>query len=124
LLWSPALSIIDTSSAGHEPMFSRDGRFTLTFNGEIYNYRELRAELETKGHAFRTQTDIEVLLTAWQEWGEASLKRLNGMFAFALWDEKERALFLGARSCRHQAALYACQKPDRQERATPVSVCL
>jgi asparagine synthase (glutamine-hydrolysing) len=88
------LSIIDTSNAGHEPMFSHDRRFVLTFNGEIYNYRELRAELTAKGHAFRTQTDIEVLLTAWQEWGEASLGRLNGMFAFALWDEKERALFL------------------------------
>jgi asparagine synthase (glutamine-hydrolysing) len=88
------LSIIDTSSAGHEPMFSHDRRFVLTFNGEIYNYRELREELAAKGHAFRTQTDIEVLLTAWQEWGEASLQRLNGMFAFALWDEKDRALFL------------------------------
>jgi asparagine synthase (glutamine-hydrolysing) len=88
------LSIIDTSSAGHEPMFSHDGRFVMTFNGEIYNYRELRAELAAKGHAFRTQTDIEVLLAAWQEWGERSLQRLNGMFAFALWDEQERALFL------------------------------
>jgi len=88
------LSIIDTSSAGHEPMLSHDRRFVLTFNGEIYNYRELREELTAKGHEFRTQTDIEVLLTAWQEWGEASLLRLNGMFAFALWDEKERALFL------------------------------
>jgi asparagine synthase (glutamine-hydrolysing) len=88
------LSIIDTSSAGHEPMFSHDRRLVLTFNGEIYNYRELREELSAKGHAFRTQTDIEVLLAAWQEWGEASLRRLNGMFAFALWDEKERALFL------------------------------
>lgn len=88
------LSIIDTSGAGHEPVFSHDRRFVLTFNGEIYNYRELRAELTAKGHAFRTQTDIEVLLTAWQEWGEASLARLNGMFAFALWDEQERTLFL------------------------------
>src|SRR6185503_15342225 len=88
------LSIIDTSSAGHEPMLSHDRRFVLTFNGEIYNYRELREELTAKGHEFRTKTDIEVLLTAWQEWGEASLLRLNGMFAFALWDEKERALFL------------------------------
>ncbi|HEX3142795.1 MAG TPA: hypothetical protein VHQ64_02415, partial [Pyrinomonadaceae bacterium] len=108
------LSIIDTSAAGHEPMFSRDGRFTLTFNGEIYNYRELRAELEAKGHAFRTQTDIEVLLTAWQEWGEASLQRLNGMFAFALWDEKERALFLVRDHVGIKPLYYACQKPDRQ----------
>ncbi|HYX29388.1 MAG TPA: asparagine synthase (glutamine-hydrolyzing) [Pyrinomonadaceae bacterium] len=88
------LAIIDTSSAGHEPMISHDGRFVITFNGEIYNYRELRAELIRKGHVFRTQTDTEVLLTAWQEWGEGALTRLNGMFAFAIWDEKERALFL------------------------------
>src|SRR5882724_1509327 len=88
------LSIIDTSNAGHEPMVSHDGRFVITFNGEIYNYRELRAELAAKGHQFRTQTDTEVLLTAWQEWGEAALPRLNGMFAFALWDDQERSLFL------------------------------
>src|SRR3954471_11206196 len=109
------LSIIDTSSAGHEPMFPRDGRFTLTFNGEIYNYRELRAELETKGHGFRTQTDIEVLLTAWQEWGESSLKRLNGMFAFALWDEKERTLFLVRDHVGIKSLYYAeCQQPGRE----------
>ncbi len=108
------LSIIDTSSAGHEPMFSHDGRFVLTFNGEIYNYRELREELAAKGHTFRTQTDIEVLITAWQEWGEASLQRLNGMFAFALWDEKERALFLVRDHVGIKPLYYACQKPDRQ----------
>src|ERR1043166_9712161 len=88
------LSIIDTSSAGHEPMVSSDGRFVITFNGEIYNYRELRAELIGQGHAFHTQTDTEVLLTAWQEWGEAALPRLNGMFAFAVWDDRQRALFM------------------------------
>ncbi|HMH44042.1 MAG TPA: hypothetical protein VK557_11205, partial [Pyrinomonadaceae bacterium] len=88
------LSIIDTSNAGHEPMISPDGRFVITFNGEIYNYRELRVELAAKGHQFRTQTDTEVLLTAWQQWGEAALPRLNGMFAFALWDDRERSLFL------------------------------
>jgi asparagine synthase (glutamine-hydrolysing) len=109
------LSIIDTSSAGHEPMFSHDGRFVLTFNGEIYNYRELRAELIDKGHAFRTQTDIEVLLAAWQEWGEASLARLNGMFAFALWDEKERALFLVRDHVGIKPLYYTqCQTPDGQ----------
>jgi asparagine synthase (glutamine-hydrolysing) len=106
------LSIIDTSSAGHEPMFSHDRRFVLTFNGEIYNYRELREDLIAKGHAFRTQTDIEVLLTAWQEWGEASLARLNGMFAFALWDEQERALFLVRDHVGIKPLYYACQKPD------------
>jgi asparagine synthase (glutamine-hydrolysing) len=109
------LSIIDTSSAGHEPMFSPDRRLVLTFNGEIYNYRELRAELEARGHAFRTQTDIEVLLTAWQEWGEASLRRLNGMFAFALWDKKERALFLVRDHVGIKPLYYAYQKPDREE---------
>ena len=88
------LSIIDTSSAGHQPMLSHDGRFVVILNGEIYNYREMRTELCAKGHQFRTHTDTEVLLAAWAEWGEQSLDRLNGMFAFALWDEKERALFL------------------------------
>jgi asparagine synthase (glutamine-hydrolysing) len=88
------LSIIDTSSAGHQPMVSHDGRYVVILNGEIYNYRELREQLTTKGHSFRTQTDTEVLLAAWAEWGEDCLPRLNGMFAFALWDERERTLFL------------------------------
>lgn len=89
------LSIIDTSHAGHQPMLSEDGRFALTFNGEIYNYRELRPQLEAKGHRFRTDTDTEVLLAAFAEWGaEGCLPRLNGMFAFAVWDDHERTLTL------------------------------
>src|SRR6266542_4450068 len=88
------LSIIDTSSAGHQPMLSDDGCFVVILNGEIYNYRELREQLAAKGHKFRTQTDTEVLLSAWAEWGEDCLSRLNGMFAFALWDDRERTLFL------------------------------
>src|SRR5712692_5328230 len=88
------LSIIDTSSAGHQPMLSRDGRYVVILNGEIYNYRELREELAAKGHNFRTQTDTEVLLAAWAVWSADCLTRLNGMFAFALWDQKERTLFL------------------------------
>jgi asparagine synthase (glutamine-hydrolysing) len=88
------LSIIDTSSAGHQPMLSHDGRLILILNGEIYNYRELRDQLTSKGRTFRTQTDTEVLLAAWEEWGEDCLPRLNGMFAFALWDERDRSLFL------------------------------
>ncbi|MBA3765988.1 MAG: asparagine synthase (glutamine-hydrolyzing), partial [Acidobacteria bacterium] len=89
------LSIIDVSPAGHQPMLSEDGRFALVFNGEIYNYRELRPQLETKGHRFRTDTDTEVLLAAFAEWGaEGCLPRLNGMFAFAVWDDRERTLTL------------------------------
>lgn len=88
------LSIIDTSSAGHQPMLSADGRFVLTFNGEIYNYRELKRELEARGHEFRTDTDTEVLLAAFAEWDTECLPRLNGMFAFAIWDAKERRLIL------------------------------
>jgi asparagine synthase (glutamine-hydrolysing) len=88
------LSIIDTTSAGHQPMLSVDGRFVLTFNGEIYNYLELKPELEARGHRFQTDTDTEVLLAAFAEWGADCLERLNGMFAFAIWDVKERTLTL------------------------------
>jgi asparagine synthase (glutamine-hydrolysing) len=88
------LAIIDPSPAGHEPMLSHDGRFVITFNGEIYNYRELREQLESKGHRFHTDTDTEVLLAAFAEWGEDSLPRLNGMFAFAIWDNREHTLTL------------------------------
>jgi asparagine synthase (glutamine-hydrolysing) len=88
------LSIIDTSAAGHQPMRSRDGRFVITFNGEIYNYRELREELKARGHEFTSDCDTEVLLEAFDEWGAECLPRLNGMFAFAVWDEREKELTL------------------------------
>jgi asparagine synthase (glutamine-hydrolysing) len=89
------LAIIDTSGAGRQPMPSADGRFTVTFNGEIYNYRELRRRLEGLGHEFRTDTDTEVMLEAFAEWGvEGALPLLNGMFAFAVWDGVERTLTL------------------------------
>ncbi len=88
------LAIIDVSRAGHQPMVSADGRFVLTFNGEIYNYKDVRRELEAKGHRFRTETDTEVLLAAFAEWGVGCLPRLNGMFAFAVWDVRERVLTL------------------------------
>ncbi|MGB8508779.1 MAG: asparagine synthase (glutamine-hydrolyzing) [Pyrinomonadaceae bacterium] len=88
------LAIIDTSAAGHQPMLSEDGRYVLTYNGEIYNYRELRRELEARGARLRTDTDTEVLLAAFAEWGTDCLSRLNGMFAFAVWDERERTLTL------------------------------
>jgi len=88
------LAIIDTSAAGHEPMLSADGRYVITFNGEIYNYRELRQQLTSRGHTFKTDTDTEVLLAAFAEWKDECLPKLNGMFAFAIWDKEERALTL------------------------------
>lgn len=87
------LSIIDLSDAGNQPFFSRDRRWAVVFNGEIYNYRELRQELREQGANFDTQSDTEVLLAAWQYWGENSLERFIGMFAFAIWDDKEEVLF-------------------------------
>ncbi|HEV7589880.1 MAG TPA: asparagine synthase (glutamine-hydrolyzing) [Longimicrobium sp.] len=94
LLGHRRLSILDLSSAGHQPMASADGRLTITFNGEIYNYLELRVELAERGRRFHTGTDTEVLLAAYQEWGPACLHRLRGMFAFGLWDHAAGRLFL------------------------------
>lgn len=87
------LSIIDTSSAGHQPFFTEDKRFSITYNGEIYNYLDVREELEAKGEKFVTATDTEVLLKAYRKWGADCLERLNGMYAFAIWDEREKTLF-------------------------------
>jgi len=88
------LSIIDLSEAGAQPMVSDDGRYVITFNGEIYNYRELRAELERKGCRFRSQSDTEVVLQLYRLEGEAMLPKLRGMFAFAIWDDTRQGLFL------------------------------
>ncbi len=88
------LAIIDLSPLGHQPMISADHRYAFSYNGEIYNFRELRAELEAAGYSFRSKTDTEVVLYALAHWGTAALERFNGMFAFALWDRKERSLLL------------------------------
>ena len=88
------LAIIDLSPLAHQPMVSVEHRYVLTYNGEIYNFRELRAELEAAGYWFRSQSDSEVLLAALSHWGQDALTRLNGMFAFALWDRKDRTLML------------------------------
>ena len=88
------LSIIDLSPAGQQPMVSSDDRYILTYNGEVYNYRELRAELKSKGFKFRGQSDSEVVLSALSFWGKEALLKLNGMFAFALWDRQKKRLLL------------------------------
>jgi asparagine synthase (glutamine-hydrolysing) len=87
------LSIIDLSDAGHQPMSDPAGRYRIVYNGEIYNYVELRHVLEDRGHDFRTATDTEVLLRAYMEWGVEALQRLNGMWAFLIWDSERRELF-------------------------------
>jgi asparagine synthase (glutamine-hydrolysing) len=86
------LSILDLTAAGHQPMVGPGGTW-IVFNGEIYNYIELREELRVAGHRFRTGTDTEVILAAWDQWGEDCLGRLNGMFALALWDPRRECLF-------------------------------
>jgi asparagine synthase (glutamine-hydrolysing) len=88
------LAILDLSPAGHQPMSSPDGRFWLIFNGEVYNYLELRDELRGLGHAFRSGSDSEVILAAYAQWGAECLARFNGMWALAIWDTVERSLFL------------------------------
>ena len=88
------LAIIDLSPAGHQPMANEAGDLVLTFNGEIYNFRELWSELERLGHRFRSHSDTEVVLHAYEEWDNACLGRFNGMFAFAVWDARRRTLFL------------------------------
>jgi asparagine synthase (glutamine-hydrolysing) len=88
------LSIIDLSSAAHQPMCNEDGKIWLTYNGEVYNFRELRNELVAKGHTFKSNSDSEVVIHLYEEMGVGCLERLNGMFAFALWDGNRQSLFL------------------------------
>ena len=90
------LSIIDVSSTGDQPIFNEDGSLVIIFNGEIYNYRQLREKLIAAGHTFRTNTDTEVLIHGYEEYGEKLLNMLRGMFAFVIWDKKKKELF-GAR---------------------------
>ncbi|MGH2868299.1 MAG: asparagine synthetase B family protein, partial [Solirubrobacteraceae bacterium] len=87
------LAIIDPSPEANQPFLSADGRYAITFNGEIYNFRALRAELERSGSLFRTRSDTEVLLESYRRYGERCLDRVSGMFAFAIWDSERRRLF-------------------------------
>lgn len=88
------LDIIDLSSLGHQPMISQDKKFIISYNGEIYNFLEIKIELEKLGYNFKSRTDTEVILYAYQEWGESCLNKLNGMFAFAIWDKTKQELFI------------------------------
>ena len=87
------LSILDLDQTGHQPMTSLDGQMTIVFNGEIYNYIELRQQLESRGHRFRSTGDTEVLLNAYREWGEDCLSKLNGMWAFLVLDRSRDTIF-------------------------------
>ena len=88
------LAIIDTSLAGKQPMANETGEVIITYNGMIYNFQKLRVELQLAGHCFRSQADTEVIVHAYEEWGENSVKRFNGMFAFVIWDKRNQELFL------------------------------
>jgi asparagine synthase (glutamine-hydrolysing) len=88
------LSILDLSAQGHQPMLSSDGNIAITFNGEIYNYQELRKQLESSGFQFRSSSDTEVIIAAYQQWGIGCLERFDGMFAFGIWNKKSKELFL------------------------------
>src|SRR6266496_5353879 len=86
------LSIVDLAT-GAQPLSNEDGSVWIVYNGEIYNHLDLRRELESRGHRYRTRSDTESIVHAWEEWGESCVERLRGMFAFALWDRPQRRLF-------------------------------
>jgi asparagine synthase (glutamine-hydrolysing) len=120
------LAIIDLSPAGHQPMVNADHRYVLSYNGEVYNYRELRTELEALGYWFRSSSDSEVVLNALAAWGVEALSRFNGMFALALWDRRERRLLLardryGVKPLYHaqQGSLFAFGSEQKAILAVP-----
>jgi asparagine synthase (glutamine-hydrolysing) len=104
------LAIIDLSPAGHQPMATEDGRFVMSYNGEVYNFQELRVELEALGHRFHSRTDSEVVLKAYAQWGGEALDRFNGMFALAIWDKRNRELFLARDRYGIKPLYYALRK--------------
>ena len=107
------LAIIDLDT-GEQPMFSSDGKIGIVFNGEIYNFKELKRMLCEQGYIFRTTSDTEVILNAWIEWGEACVQRLSGQFAFALWDLTKSNSIFGARDRLGEKPLYYADLPDGQ----------
>ena len=122
-LGSRRLAILDLSAGGHMPMSTPDGRFTITYNGEIYNSPALRRELEARGYTFRSHTDTEVILYLYQACGADSVRRLNGMFAFAIWDDGRKELFL-ARDHFGIKPFYYCQQGPRLAFASEIKALL
>ncbi len=122
-LGSRRLSILDLSPAGHMPMSTPDGRLTIVYNGEVYNYPQLRRELESKGYQFRSNSDTEAVLYLYQEYGPDCLRHLNGMFAIAIWDNARQQLFL-ARDHFGIKPLYYCHEGKRLAFASEVKALL
>ncbi|MGI8827392.1 MAG: asparagine synthase (glutamine-hydrolyzing) [Chloroflexota bacterium] len=116
------LSIIDLAG-GHQPMWNEDGTCCIVYNGELYNYLDLRPDLQARGHAFQTQSDTEVVLHAFEEWGQDCLRRFNGMFAFAIWDTRTKALFL-ARDRIGEKPLYYYRDDERFVFASEIKAIL
>ena len=106
------LSIIDLSAAGTQPLSNEDGTMLIIYNGEVYNFQELRQELEAKGHRFQSHTDTETIIHGYEEWGEEIVQKLNGMFAFAIYDLAEKKLFL-ARDRLGVKPLYYCWNGEK-----------
>jgi asparagine synthase (glutamine-hydrolysing) len=122
-LGSSRLAILDLSPAGHMPMSTPDGRLTIIYNGEVYNYPALRRQLEEKGYKFRSNSDTEAVLYLYQEYGPEFVRRLNGMFAIAIWDEARQHLFL-ARDHFGIKPLYYCQQNGRFAFASEIKALL
>ncbi len=104
------LAIVDLSAAGHQPMHDSTGELTIVFNGEIYNFQDLRAELLARGHAFHSLTDTEVILAAYREWGTDCLRRFNGMFALAIHDASRKTVFLARDRAGEKPLFYTCEQ--------------
>lgn len=117
------LSIIDLSPLGHQPMTNEDNSVWVTYNGEIYNFLELREELQQKGHHFRSRTDTEVIVHLWEEEGVRCVERLRGMFAFAIWDDRQKVFFL-ARDRLGKKPLFYAMLPDRFVFASEIKAIL
>ncbi len=106
------LSVIDLSETGHQPMKTADSRYVITYNGEVYNFKELRSELESLGHRFFSHTDTEVVLIAYAQWKERCVEKLNGMFSFAIWDTEKCTLFLARDRYGIKPLYYTCAGND------------